>query len=87
MEESNINLMFNELGFTNVCKEGFIRYIDEDGYRKEFYLSKLDILYLLENSNILKKFSTDTINIFLNIDKETIKEIIKRSPLYSNLLD
>lgn len=85
-EQNNINITFNEIGFTNVCKEGFIRYLS-DGQRREFYLAKLDIIELLNNSKLIKKIGLDIININLNINKETTVEVIKRSPLYSNLLD
>ncbi len=86
MEKNNINLIFNEIGFTSVCKEGFIKYIS-DGQRREFYLSKMDVLEILEHSSLNKENTIDSINIVINIDKEIIKEIVKRSPMYSNILD
>ena len=86
MENKEINLVLNEFGFTSVCKEGFIKFVGSNG-RNELYLTKLDIISILENGIFEKKVGQDTLKLYLEVSKETIKEIIKRSPMYSNILE
>lgn len=86
MENKEINLVFNEIGFTNICKEGFIKFMGSNG-RNEIYLTKLDIKSILENGTFEKNIGQDIIKIYFDLNKDTIKEIIKRSPMYSNILE
>jgi hypothetical protein len=86
MENKEINIILNEIGFTNICKQGFIIFNGSNG-RNELYLTKLDIKHILENGTFEKNIGQDSLKLYLEVNKDTIKEIIKRSPMYSNILD
>jgi hypothetical protein len=78
-------LIFDEARFTHFCKLGFIQYPGESG-TVNINLTRLDIKKLFEEETITKKFLQEEITIILfNISKDLFKEIVKRSPLYSDL--
>jgi len=76
-----MNFLLDESKFTNLVKNGYITYIDDMG-RKDIHLTKNDIKRLILEQTISK----GDINILIyNMRIEDCKEIIKRSPLYSDL--
>ncbi len=85
MNEININL--NENTFTNICKLGFIKYRSIDNTIDSLYLSSNDILSLYKEGILSKNINIEnTLKLNTNnINGDIIKEIIKRSPVYSNL--
>lgn len=84
MENENKVVVLNESKFTGLCKIGFMTIHNEMG-RDDLYLSKTDIKSLYKNKEITK-FQGDTYVIKLNMtDDYLIKDIIKRSPLFSDM--
>jgi len=82
MKEYKITL--NEFLFTNVCKFGFIIHQSDLG-RIEIPITKRDIK-AIATGELLKKSTSDNYEIILqDIGFELTKEIIKRSPMYSDL--
>ncbi len=75
-----MNIILNEVTFTNVCKIGILRIGST-----EIFFSKKDILDLIKNKEI-NKDQDILYNIRIsNISDFTINEIIKRSPIFSDL--
>lgn len=84
---SNIKIELNEINFTHVCKTGSLSY--GHGYdRIELRLTSKDMI-ALSNSEVVIKESNMYSDIFeisiVNIEKDVIREIIKRSPIFSQL--
>jgi hypothetical protein len=83
MKEYRISL--NELMFTNLCKSGFMLQKGELG-TYNINITKMDLKDLSEGKIITKDYSPDVIKIALqDIGSELIREIIKRSPIYSDM--
>jgi hypothetical protein len=80
-----IKIILNEIQFTNACKSGFINYNSRETGRVDIYLTKNDIKEIAANNLISKKIGDIFEISTFNMDKESIKEIIKRSPLYSEI--
>ena len=75
-----MNIILNEVTFTNVCKIGILRIGST-----EIFFSQKDILDLIKNKEI-NKDQDILYNIRIsNISDFTINEIIKRSPIFSDL--
>ena len=82
---NEIKIVLDEFRFTNFCKLGFIQYKNKNS-NIEIPLTKLDIKTLFKEDTLEKKYYEDKIVVMLlNIDKHLLKEIIKRSPLFSDL--
>lgn len=83
MQEKRI--LLTETSFTNLCKSGFIVYSSPENGRDEISITKLEIKRLA-NGEIIEKNIGNFYKIALqDLGLELIKEIIKRSPLYSEL--
>lgn len=76
-----IRIVLTESMFTNICKNGFLKNGTHD-----ISFNKNDIKSLA-SGNILDKESDDSLFRFIlqDIGKETIIEIVKRSPIYSDI--
>lgn len=83
MEELNIAL--DEGGFTSLCKNGGLTY--GSGYdRKEISISRLDMVSLMKGDIISRDVMDRKINIkIFNVSDYLVKEIIRRSPIYSQI--
>lgn len=82
---NEIKIVLDEFKFTNFCKLGFIQYKNGNS-TIEIPLTKLDIRTLFKEDTIEKNYYEDKVVIMLSkIDKHLLKEIIKRSPLFSDL--
>jgi hypothetical protein len=82
-----INAVLTEVTFTHICKNGFILHKSELSGNYDIRFTKQDIRQLV-NGNIIEKDSDDAILKFAlqeNINMEMIREILKRSPIYSDL--
>lgn len=82
-----VRTSLNEESFTNICKFGYItKQIPQEGTR-DIRFTNSDIKEL-STGNILTKEEGDVKFLFLlqDIGSELIREIIKRSPIYSNVL-
>lgn len=81
-----IKTVLNEVSFTNLCKMGYIPIVTEMG-KSDIYFNKNDIKTLIYGGNILEKVQDDRAFLFImdNLDIEYIREILKRSPIYSEI--
>jgi hypothetical protein len=83
MQERKI--LLDEFSFTNVCKFGFIKHLSPLG-TTNIHISKRDIKDLFEGKMVIKEFTDETIKIAItNLDPVLVKEIIRRSPMFSDL--
>lgn len=78
-------ITLNESNFTGVCKLGFFNFNSIESGREEISFSKRDIKLLLETGKLNKQLANLYEFTLSGIDFETAKEIVKRSPLYSEL--
>lgn len=77
----------NETMFTNICKHGFIRHQSVLSGTFDVRFSKNDIKKLC-TGKIVEKDADDTVLKFAlqDIGLDIIREVIKRSPIYSDLI-
>lgn len=86
MENREIRILFNEDSFTNLCKMGFIKHQSPTLGRFDIHFYKHDILSLTKGEIVSKDIDTELFRFMLqDIGTETIKEIVKRSPIYYEL--
>jgi len=84
MEIREINL--NESAFTQLCKIGNLDMPTKYG-KESFFLTKSDIISLIENKKLSLVGVNLTVNFTLTVsDDYLISEIVKRSPLYSDII-
>ena len=73
--------------FTNLCKKGYYTAV-ENNSKNDLYFTKEDII-LLANGKIVTKeanyVQTNWCFMLQEIGSESIAEILKRSPIYSDL--
>jgi TRAP-type mannitol/chloroaromatic compound transport system substrate-binding protein len=83
MKETRI--LLNETTFTNLCKMGYFTHNGQLG-TTNVSITKNDIKRLANGEIVSKDFSDEVIKIALkDIGFELIKEIIKRSPMFSEM--
>lgn len=83
MKERKIFL--DEFSFTNLCKFGFIKHLSNLG-TIDLHITKKDIIDLYTGKEVIKDFSDEVVKILLSdLDSTLIKEIIRRSPVFSDL--
>jgi TRAP-type mannitol/chloroaromatic compound transport system substrate-binding protein len=83
MKETRI--LLNETTFTNLCKMGYFTHNGQLG-TTNITITKNDIKKLTNGEIVSKDFSDEVIKIALkDIGFELIKEIIKRSPMFSEM--
>lgn len=81
-----IRILLTEDSFTNLCKIGFIKHQTPELGRFDIQFYKLDITDLAKGKIVTKQFGNEVIKFMLqDIGLETIREIIKRSPIYYEL--
>ena len=83
MKENRI--LLNESTFTNLCKSGFFTYNSRETGRDEISFTRLDIKSLAKGEIIEKNVGNLYKFALQDIGFDLIKEIIKRSPIYSEL--
>jgi hypothetical protein len=81
-----LKISLNEELFTNLCKFGYItKQIPEEG-RTDVRFTSLDIKSLSEGNMVIKEIGSTKVFVLLqDIGSELIREIIKRSPIYSDI--
>lgn len=86
MEKREIRVSLNEAMFTNVCKHGFIRHQSTLSGVYDVQFTRIDMKKLC-TGEVLEKQTDDAILKFglQDIGSELIREIVKRSPIYSEL--
>lgn len=81
-----IRTLLTEDMFTHVCKVGFISIRSNDFGKTDIHFYKVDILNLAKGEIISKEMGTEVFKFALqDIGLETIREIIKRSPVFHEL--
>jgi len=86
MEKREIRTSLNESMFTNICKHGFIRHQSTLSGTYDVSFTRIDIKHLCKGE-ILEKQTDDAVLKFglQDIGSDLIREIVKRSPIYSEL--
>ena len=85
MKETRIVL--TESHFTFLCKYGFFIHKTEYG-KTDLSMTKIDIKDLATGKIVEKEVDDGVVKLALqDIGTEMIKEIIKRTPLYSDIVD
>lgn len=85
MEKKEIRLIFNESSFTNVCKNGFMPYKDSNG-SMDIRFTRTDIKTLCKGEILTIDMNEAKILIILeDLGLEYIREILRRSPIFSDL--
>lgn len=81
-------IILGEPQFSQLCKLGFITRQDENSNLADIYFNKIDIKNFVDGK-IVKKDSTIGQFEFalLNLDKESLVEIVKRSPIFYELVN
>lgn len=82
MEE--IRILLGENKFTNICKSGFLYYTNNNNHAT-LYFTKDNILNLTKDEIVSIKSEGLNFKLKLSLDYELAREIIKRSPLFSEL--
>jgi hypothetical protein len=82
-----MRILLNESMFTNLCKMGFYTAV-ENNSKNDLYFTKEDIISLVTGKVVAKDASYEQTNwLFMlqDIGFDIINEILKRSPIYSDL--
>lgn len=87
MEQNERRIIFNEDTFTNLCKMGFLKHQSPTLGRVDIHFYKHDIIALSKGEIVSKDLDEEVFKFMLqnNIDLETVREIVKRSPIYYEL--
>ena len=84
---NEFKIALNEVTFTNVCKMGFIQHHTNETGTTDIFLNKNDIMKLFTEKGIVKTTNSKfDIRVF-NINDFTMKEIIRRSPIFSDIYE
>jgi hypothetical protein len=86
MKKREIRTSLNESMFTNICKHGFIRHQSTLSGTYDVRFTRVDMKQLC-TGEILEKQTDDAVLKFAlqDLGSEMIREIVKRSPIYSEL--
>jgi len=89
MEQQNNErrIIFNEDLLTNLCKMGFLKHQSPTFGRIDIHFYKHDIISLTKGEIVTKDLGDEVFKFVIqnNLDIETIREIVKRSPIYYEL--
>ena len=86
MERKEIRTTLTESSFTGLCKNGFVRHQSELSGAYDVRFTKNDIKHLCKG-DILEKITDDAVLKYAlqDLGLDIIREIVKRSPIYSDL--
>lgn len=86
MEKREIRTSLNEAMFTSICKHGFMKHQSTLSGTYDVRFTRVDMKQLCIGE-VLEKQTDDAILKFglQDLGSELIREIIKRSPIYSEL--
>ena len=74
--------------FTQLCKAGFYTVNTSETGRFDLTFYSTDLLKLYNNEMVTKTLDNTTYNFMtVNINNDDFKEIVKRSPMFSNLIE
>jgi hypothetical protein len=84
--KEEIRMIFTELSFTGLCKNGFLTHNSKLSGKTQIDFTSKDIKELVTGKIIQKELDDVVIKFALqDLGTEMIKEILKRSPIYSSL--
>ena len=84
-EIKETRFLLTEERFSQLCKVGFIRYQTNTG-NTDINFYKQDIITLSKGEVVVKDLSDESLKFMLvKLDSETIREIVKRSPIFYEL--
>lgn len=79
-------ILLNETTFTNLCKSGFLTQKDPQYGTIDLHITSMDMKNLASGGIVTKDINGSLFKIALqDIGLELIKEIIRRSPVYSQM--
>jgi endonuclease V-like protein UPF0215 family len=79
--------VLNTPQFTQLCKTGFMTKQTSEG-RSDLQFYSIDMLELCKGKIVEKQLNNETYRFqVVGISNDDIKEIVKRSPIYSNIID
>jgi hypothetical protein len=78
------NIELNEVEFTNICKSGFLTKMIKNE-TSDIRFTSNDMRLFLSESEVIKDVVDDKIKFKVYLDDYLKMQIIKRSPIYSNL--
>lgn len=86
MEKREIRTSLNESMFTSICKHGFMKHQSSLTGTYDVRFTRVDMKQLCKG-DVLEKQTDDAILKFAlqDLGSELIREIVKRSPIYSEL--
>lgn len=86
MERKEIRTTLTESSFTGLCKNGYVKHQSTLSGAYDIRFTKNDMKHLCQG-DIIEKVTDDSILKFAiqDIGKDLIREIVKRSPIYSEL--
>ncbi len=87
MEQNIQKFSLNEIFFTQLCKTGFFKHNSKSMGSFDINFNRSDITQLFNYGIVSKEYTDDVLMFFVDpkMTKETMKEIIKRSPIFSEL--
>ena len=82
-----MDFILNTTQFTQLCKTGFMSKQTTEG-RGELKFYSVDMIDLCTGKVVEKVLDTEIYRFkVIGIPSDDIKEIVKRSPIYSNIID
>ncbi len=85
-DKKEIKILLTESSFSQVVKMGRIIYSIGESSQIEITLTSMDVREICAGKILMKKVDEQVIQIAITqIPKETIREILKRTPLYSSI--
>jgi hypothetical protein len=83
-----IRILLNESTFTQLCKMGYLQYNTSMFSRTDVYVTKNDIVELSTGKIVEKEVDGSLFKIALqDIGIELVREIVRRSPVYSDIVE
>jgi hypothetical protein len=87
MENKEIRILLTEALFSQSVKTGFITYLTNES-RIEFPLTSFELREMISGKVLMKKMDSQIIQVAMaEMKAEHIKEILRRSPLYSSMAE
>jgi len=86
MENKQIRILLSEAQFSQTVKLGRIIYPLTETSKLEFSLTSMDVREICKGRILMKKIDDYILEVaIVKLPTETIKEILKRTPLYSSI--
>jgi hypothetical protein len=84
----SLKIILTEPQFSHLCKLGFITRKDENLNSIDIYFNRIDIKDLVDGKIVSKDCNGSQIEfVVLRIEREQLIEIVKRSPVFYELIN